>query len=293
MIAVQAETARLTTPGLPAAGAQRLRRDRRHRAGRADRDAPAARRAPRGRRGRGCHRRRPAAAAGAAPAQRADRRGPGGLRHGRPADPVRAPSPSTRASSWPPTGSCRRLSPTPGGTRRAPRSTSSCTTGRRAAAADPRQRPGPRTAASRRQAAGAPPAGQPAPGRQARCPAAGTGCPACASGPGGRRRAAHRRRPGRRIPGRGRPAGETGDPMTGIVVADDHEVVRAGFAALLGTQPDFDGARHRVRRGGGGGRLPRAAARRRADGRADAGHRRHRGDQAAHAPARTRPGCSS
>jgi DNA-binding NarL/FixJ family response regulator len=27
--------------------------------------------------------------------------------------------------------------------------------------------------------------------------------------------------------------------MTGIVVADDHEVVRAGFAALLGTQPDF------------------------------------------------------
>jgi DNA-binding NarL/FixJ family response regulator len=28
--------------------------------------------------------------------------------------------------------------------------------------------------------------------------------------------------------------------MTGIVVADDHEVVRAGFAALLGTQPDFD-----------------------------------------------------
>ena len=28
--------------------------------------------------------------------------------------------------------------------------------------------------------------------------------------------------------------------MTGIVVADDHEVVRAGFAALLGTQPDFE-----------------------------------------------------
>ena len=26
----------------------------------------------------------------------------------------------------------------------------------------------------------------------------------------------------------------------GIVVADDHEVVRAGFAALLGTQPDFN-----------------------------------------------------
>jgi DNA-binding NarL/FixJ family response regulator len=29
-----------------------------------------------------------------------------------------------------------------------------------------------------------------------------------------------------------------GQPI-GIVVADDHEVVRAGFAALLGTQPDF------------------------------------------------------
>ena len=25
----------------------------------------------------------------------------------------------------------------------------------------------------------------------------------------------------------------------GIVVADDHEVVRAGFAAILDTQPDF------------------------------------------------------
>jgi DNA-binding NarL/FixJ family response regulator len=28
-------------------------------------------------------------------------------------------------------------------------------------------------------------------------------------------------------------------PVVGIVVADDHEVVRAGFAALLETQPDF------------------------------------------------------
>jgi DNA-binding NarL/FixJ family response regulator len=27
--------------------------------------------------------------------------------------------------------------------------------------------------------------------------------------------------------------------MIGIVVADDHEVMRAGFAAMLGTQPDF------------------------------------------------------
>jgi DNA-binding NarL/FixJ family response regulator len=35
-------------------------------------------------------------------------------------------------------------------------------------------------------------------------------------------------------------AGRAADPgMIGIVVADDHEVVRAGFAALLDTQPDF------------------------------------------------------
>ena len=31
----------------------------------------------------------------------------------------------------------------------------------------------------------------------------------------------------------------TGGDVIGIVVADDHEVVRAGFAALLNTQPDF------------------------------------------------------
>ena len=53
MIAVQAETARLTTPGMPAEGAERLRRDRRHRPGRAHRDAPAAGRAARGCRRRG------------------------------------------------------------------------------------------------------------------------------------------------------------------------------------------------------------------------------------------------
>ena len=28
-------------------------------------------------------------------------------------------------------------------------------------------------------------------------------------------------------------------PVISVVVADDHEVVRAGFAALLDTQPDF------------------------------------------------------
>ena len=52
VIAVQAETARLTTPGLPRRGRPAVRRDRRHRPGRADRDAAAARRAARGRRPR-------------------------------------------------------------------------------------------------------------------------------------------------------------------------------------------------------------------------------------------------
>jgi signal transduction histidine kinase len=64
-----------------------------------------------------------------------------------------------------------------------------------------------------------------------------------------RRRAAGRRGAGRRLPSRGHPPGSrarTGDrrrmspdlPVR-IVVVDDQEVVRAGFAALLGTQADF------------------------------------------------------
>ena len=48
MIAVQAETARLTTPGLPPLGGATVLRDRRPGARRADRDAPAAGRAPGG-----------------------------------------------------------------------------------------------------------------------------------------------------------------------------------------------------------------------------------------------------
>ena len=92
---------------------------------------------------------------------------------------------------------------------------------------------------------------------------------------------------GRRLPGRGHPAREGGGGMTSpapairVVVADDHQVVRTGFAALLDTQPDFTVARHRLRRGRGRGvcrelqpdvvlmdvRMPR--------------HGRHRGHQAA------------
>ena len=63
---------------------------------------------------------------------------------------------------------------------------------------------------------------------------------------GRRRRVPRGRGAGRRLPGPGRAAGEgrgcavTGSvPSVKIVVADDHQVVRAGFAALLNTQPDF------------------------------------------------------
>ena len=42
---------------------------------------------------------------------------------------------------------------------------------------------------------------------------------------------------GSRVAGGGTAAGE--GPAVRIVVADDHQVVRAGFAELLGTQPDF------------------------------------------------------
>ena len=63
-----------------------------------------------------------------------------------------------------------------------------------------------------------------------------------------------------------------------VVVVDDQEIVRAGFAALLGTQADFAWSA-----------LPPTATRRfelcrdgaaacGADGRAHAGHGRHRGD---------------
>jgi DNA-binding NarL/FixJ family response regulator len=62
----------------------------------------------------------------------------------------------------------------------------------------------------------------------------------------------------------------SGQHCVGIAVADDHEVVRAGFAALLDTQPDFT-VRGRVRLQRGGRGVPRAAARRGAHGRPDAG----------------------
>ena len=57
------------------------------------------------------------------------------------------------------------------------------------------------------------------------------------TGPAGRRRLPHRRHAARPRP---RPADDRhAARRSGIVVADDHQVVRAGFAELLDTQPDF------------------------------------------------------
>ena len=66
-----------------------------------------------------------------------------------------------------------------------------------------------------------------------------------------------------------------------IVVADDQQIVRDGFAALLDSQPDFTVV-GTASDGGEATRVCRASApARRPDGRPHAGHRRHRGDPAA------------
>ena len=107
MIAVQAETARLTTPGHAGRRRAAALRDRRHRPGRADRDAPAARRAARGRR-RGRRSRSGSRSRACASSTTCSTR-PGTPRRRHPADPAPARRCRwTRASSWPPTGSSRR-----------------------------------------------------------------------------------------------------------------------------------------------------------------------------------------
>ena len=269
MIAVQAETARLTTPGMPRRRRAAAARHRRHRRTaltemrrllgvlREDTDTE----------------HDPPAAARPAPAHRAGRRRPS---VGRRDDAARRPR--------------RRRAARPG--RRAHRVPD------RAGGAD--QRPPARARRGRRRGA-----------RLRRGRAAASGCgttardrpvrsrpTALAGGHGllGMREraapvggdAAGRLGAGRRLPGRGHPPGSrtrTGDESPDeprlpvrIVVVDDQEVVRAGFAALLDTQPDFtvvgtaaDGAEARAA-------LPRPAPRRRAHGRAHADHGRHRGD---------------
>ena len=74
-----------------------------------------------------------------------------------------------------------------------------------------------------------------------------------------------------------------------IVVADDHQIVRSGFAGLLGTQPDFTVVGTAEDGAGSGPRLPGDLPRCRADGRPHAGSGRHRGDQAADQPGPGRP----
>jgi len=118
MVTVQAETARLTTPGLPAAGAQRF----------AEIGDTARAGLTEMRRLLGVLR-EDAEDAGSAVADRHPQPGLRQLR-ARPPDsssPARSLS-STRASSSPCTGSCRKRSRTRGDTRRAPRSTSSSAT---------------------------------------------------------------------------------------------------------------------------------------------------------------------
>ena len=98
---------------------------------------------------------------------------------------------------------------------------------RRAAAADPRQRAGPGGPAHRAR-----------PARHARAGRGGGGSLRTGAAPGGGFRIEAE------LPAQAldtvasAPIGSSPVSVT-IVVADDHEVVRAGFAALLDTQPDF------------------------------------------------------
>jgi hypothetical protein len=157
MIAVQAETARLATPGMPAAGAQRLLEigdtaragltEMRRLLGVLREDAQAA---------------DPSRVCGSStscstrPGMR-QAQAPGS------SFPGHRP-PSIPVSSWPPTASSRKRSPTPGGTRRAPRSTWSCTS------------PMTPWACAFATTAQARP-------RRSLWPPGGTGCPGCASVP--------------------------------------------------------------------------------------------------------------
>ncbi len=128
MIAVQAETARLTTPGMPAAGAQRLLEigdtaragltEMRRMLGVLREDAQAADPLP------GTLTGVPSRASSSSTSC-STRPGRPGARACGSSCPGRRP-PSTPGSSWLPTASSRKASPTPGGMRRAPRSTWNC-----------------------------------------------------------------------------------------------------------------------------------------------------------------------
>ena len=255
MIAVQAETGRLTTPGLPEAGARRFARDRGYRAGRADRDAAAARRAARGRGGaattpdRASRQPQPGLAQLAELIDAAREASVAGTRliisgPVAPLDPgvelaayrivqealtnARRHAPGAAVDVELRYGAdTLRLRVRDNGPGRCPPGQA----GRPRACSDDRRERRPRAAAMRdggpagRRDAGAGVLGA------AACRAAGRRVPR-------RGRAARRARPGAQ-PRATVEAAPVSEPPIGIVVADDHEVVRAGFAALLDTQPDF------------------------------------------------------
>ena len=93
------------------------------------------------------------------------------------------------------------------------------------------------------------------------------------------RRAGRSRSARRAGEGTTRRAGGAG-PMTRVVIADDHGVLRDGLGRVIAAQPDLElvGTRRERRRGSRA--LPGAVARRRADGSRDAGAGRYRGDAA-------------
>ena len=95
---------------------------------------------------------------------------------------------------------------------------------------------------------------------------------------------ADRRHAGRDHADRARSGAASGRVVTRVairaLVVDDHPIVRAGLVALLDAAPDIEvvGTASSGEAGDRAGGA--AAARRRADGPADAGHRRRRGDRA-------------
>ena len=280
MIAVQAETARLTTPGMPAAGARRLSAIGDTARAALDRDAPAARRASRGHRTGSRRTRRPQPGLGQLDDlldEARDSTG-GGNRLILARRPGRASIP---ASSSPPTGSCRRRSPTPAGTRPgAAVDVELHYDGRRAAAACPRQRPRPGRDGRR-------PAGHGLLGMRERAAAVGGRLRTGPGAGGGFLVEAA-------LPTAARPASERRTVHPRSSSPTTRRSSASGFAALLDTQPDFAVVGDGRRRRRSGPRCPEHAAGRRADGHPDAGHGRHRGHPAASRRRRDRRhGCSS
>ena len=76
-----------------------------------------------------------------------------------------------------------------------------------------------------------------------------------------------------------------------VVLADDQPLVRAGLRMILDTEPDLEVVGEAADGAEAVDAVRRGAARRRADGRPDAGHGRHRGHPRWSPRSRTRRGC--